>query len=308
MGALGDADPRARQDAGMSAADMTAITAMNAITGMNAMTAATRPEVAWSALASRWDTSGAAWNRPVAECLVCRAGLRPGMSVLDAGCGAGAATLPAARAVQPGGMVTGVDSAAAMIVRARREAAQAGIGNVIFTCEDASALPYPAGSFDAVISSLALAYLRRPAQALHGWHYLLRPGGTLAFSWTQAEDPAWTAVFEAVNAFLPPNLPLGTGRQARAGPWTAAQAEQMLPPDMEVSTAIELVTTRYMSADHWWASAWTQTPALTWSHISQSARGDARQAAFAVLAGLTARDRSLQRTRTVGYTVARQAG
>jgi SAM-dependent methyltransferase len=284
MNASGAADPRA----------------------MTAMTSAIRPEVAWSALASRWDSSGAAWNRPVAECLVRRAGLRPGMSVLDAGCGAGAATLPAARAVFPGGMVTGVDSAAAMIVRARREAAQAGIKNVIFTCEDASALPYPASSFDAVVSSLALAYLPRPAQALHGWHYLTVPGGALAFSWTQAEDPAWTAVFEAVNAFLPPDLPLDLRRLAYPRRWSAAEAEQMLPPDMDVSTAIEPVITCYMSASHWWASAWTQAPALTWSHIPRSARGDARRAAFAVLAGLTARDGSLQRTRAVGYTVARR--
>jgi SAM-dependent methyltransferase len=295
MGAFGGADPRASRAAGMNAADMTA------------MTSATRPEVAWSALAGRWDTSGAAWNRPVAECLVRKAGLRPGMSVLDAGCGAGAATLPAARAVLPGGMVTGIDSAAGMIVRARREAAQAGISNVIFACEDASALPYPASSFDAVVSSLALAYLPRPAQALHGWHYLLLPGGTLAFSWTQAEDPAWTAVFEAVNAFLPPDLPLDP-RRTGARRWSAAEAAHMLPPDMDVSTAIEPVTTCYTSAGHWWASAWTQAPGRTWSHIPRSARGDARRAAFAVLAGLTGRDRSLQRTRAVGYAVARRVG
>ena len=67
------------------------------------MTAGHRSEVAWSALASGWDTSGAAWNRPVAARLVQLAGLRPGMSVLDVGCGVGAATFPAARAVRPGG-------------------------------------------------------------------------------------------------------------------------------------------------------------------------------------------------------------
>lgn len=278
---------------------------MNGAADRPAMTGAIRPELGWSALATRWDTSGAAWNRPVAERLVQRAGLRSGMAVLDAGCGVGAATIPAARAVGPSGLVTGVDSAAAMIVRARREAARAGVRNVIFTCEDASVLPYPASSFDAVISSLALAYLLRPAQALHGWHHLLPPGGTLAFSWTQAEDPAWTAVFAAVDAFLPPGFPpdlLPPG----ARQWSAAEAERMLPPQMEVSTATEPVTTCYSSADHWWASAWTQAPALAWSHIPRSARGDARQAAFAVLAGFTAPDGSVQRTRAVGYTVARR--
>jgi ubiquinone/menaquinone biosynthesis C-methylase UbiE len=265
------------------------------------MTPARRPEVAWSALASSWDTSGAAWNQPVAERLVQLAGLRPGMSVLDVGCGAGAATVLAGRAVSPGGTVTGIDSAAAMVVRARREAARAGLKNAVFACEDASALPYPAASFDLVLASLVVSYLPGPATALHGWHYLLRPGGTLAFSWVSAEDPAWTGVFAAVDRFLPPERGWLSHPRRR----TVTEPEGMLPPGLEVSTVTEPVTTWYSSMDHWWASSWTQAPALAWSHIPQLFRDQARQAAFAVLAGLTAADGSLQRTRAVSYTVAR---
>lgn len=44
-----------------------------------------RVTAAYSDLAARWDTSGGAWNRPVAERLVGLAGLAPGMQVLDAG-------------------------------------------------------------------------------------------------------------------------------------------------------------------------------------------------------------------------------
>jgi ubiquinone/menaquinone biosynthesis C-methylase UbiE len=274
------------------------------MSGCDDMAASSRPEIAWSRLANRWDTSGTAWNRPVAERLVQLTGLGPGMSVLDAGCGAGAATVPAARAVSPGGMVTGVDSAAAMIVRARREAAEAGVRNAIFACEDASALPYPASSFDAVISSLVVTYLPQPARALHGWHYLLRPGGTLAFSWVQAEDPAWNAVFEAVDEFVTPDR-----RWLRmVQRWGVADAENLLPPGLEVSTTTEPVTTCYTSMDHWWQSCWTQAPALAWSHIPPLAREEARRAAFAGLAGLTTRDGRLDRTRAVSYTIARPAG
>jgi SAM-dependent methyltransferase len=201
-------------------------------------------------------------------------------------------------------LVTGIDSAAAMIVRARREAAQAGVRNVIFACEDASVLPYPASSYDAVISSLVVTYLPRPAQALLGWHYLLRPGGTLAFSWVQAEDPAWTAVFEAVDRFIPPDLRW----LARVKRWSVADAENMLPAGLDVSTITEPVTTCYTSMGHWWASSWTQAPALAWSHIPQFARDQARQAAFEVLAGFTTREGGLERTRAVSYTVARPAG
>ena len=53
---------------------------------------------AYSTLAPRWDTSGAAWNQPVATRLLALAGLAPGMRVLDVGCGAGAVSIAAARA------------------------------------------------------------------------------------------------------------------------------------------------------------------------------------------------------------------
>jgi hypothetical protein len=58
------------------------------------MTSATSASVtaAYTALVGRWDTSGAAWNRPVAVRLVALAQLTPGMAVQDIGCGAGAAT------------------------------------------------------------------------------------------------------------------------------------------------------------------------------------------------------------------------
>jgi ubiquinone/menaquinone biosynthesis C-methylase UbiE len=51
----------------------------------------TAPDVnaGYSELAPAWDTSGADWNKPVAERLVALAALAPGMHVLDVGCGAG---------------------------------------------------------------------------------------------------------------------------------------------------------------------------------------------------------------------------
>jgi SAM-dependent methyltransferase len=262
-----------------------------------------RPEAAWGSLAETWDTARAAWSRPVADRLVAVAGLHPGLTVLDAGCGTGAASLAAAQAVTPGGWVLGVDWAAAMVRRARHQAAEARITSIGFVCEDVTVLRYAPGRFDAVIASMVVPYLADPRRALASWRDLLGGQGRLAFSWVGAEDPAWQPVFDAVDSFLParPCWPAGARR------WTVTEAAALLPPGMTATTVIEPFTTCYTDREHWWRSAWTQAPALAWSRIPRSERGQARQAAFALLAGLQGPDGSLERTRTVCYTVARSA-
>lgn len=262
------------------------------------MTAASTAD-AWSALAPDWDTAGAAWNQPVARRLTEAAALSSGMVTLDIGCGAGAATIAAARAVRPA-WVTATDVSGAMVARARQQAAAAGITNAVFHCHDAMTLPYQPACFDAVIASMVVTHLPQPRAALHGWSRLLTPGGVLAFSWAAAEDPAWQPVFDAVDAFLP-----APRRRSSRQRWTLAHAEALLPAGLTVSTITEPVTTRYDSPVHWWQSAWTQAPAITWSAIPEPARHQARQAAFARLADLRSQDGSLQRTRAVCYTTAR---
>jgi len=81
----------------------------------------------------------------------------------------------------------------------------------------------------------------------------------------------------------------------------------LLPAGMTAATIIEPVTIRYTSLDHWWRSAWAQEPAIAWSHIPASQRDQARQAAFAVLAGLQGPGSWLEHTRTFCYTTAPRA-
>ncbi len=61
------------------------------------------------------------------------AGLRPGMRVLDVGCGPGDVSFIAARLVGPTGTVLGVDAAPEMIELARARAAEQGLSAVHFT-------------------------------------------------------------------------------------------------------------------------------------------------------------------------------
>jgi SAM-dependent methyltransferase len=109
------------------------------------------------------------------------AGLRPGMRVLDVGCGPGDVSCIAARLVGPTGSVLGVDAAPEMIALARARAAEQGLPAVQFrqAAIDAIALDEPV---DAVIGRLILMHLPDPAATLRRLSSLVRPGGVVAFS------------------------------------------------------------------------------------------------------------------------------
>ena len=64
------------------------------------------------------------------------AGMRPGMRVLDVGCGAGDVSFLAATLVGRDGSVIGVDRSAEAIALAKRRAADVGLANVSFVTQD----------------------------------------------------------------------------------------------------------------------------------------------------------------------------
>jgi SAM-dependent methyltransferase len=92
--------------------------------------------------------------------------LRPGERVVDVGSGAGLDSLIAARMVGPTGRVIGVDMTPAMLDKARRAAAQAGLTNVEFREGYAEALPVPDGWADVVISNGVLNLMPDKSVAL----------------------------------------------------------------------------------------------------------------------------------------------
>jgi SAM-dependent methyltransferase len=108
------------------------------------------------------------------------AGLRPGMGVLDVGCGPGDVSFVAARLVGPTGTVLGVDAASDVIELARRRGAEEGLSTVRF--EQAMIADIPLIEVDAVIGRLILVHLPDPELALRQLAALVRPGGVIAFS------------------------------------------------------------------------------------------------------------------------------
>jgi ubiquinone/menaquinone biosynthesis C-methylase UbiE len=133
----------------------------------------------------------AAWDRILDLVL---AGKGP-LDALDVGCGTGFLALELAAR---GHRVTGVDFAPAMIAQARDKAAAQGLP-IRFEEADAEALPFPAGSFDLVVSRHLLWTLPHPEMAIDEWIRVLRPGGRLAVIDGKA-DPAASAALPQQNA------------------------------------------------------------------------------------------------------------
>jgi SAM-dependent methyltransferase len=107
--------------------------------------------------------------------------LRPGMDVLDAGCGVGSIALDLAPMIAPG-RVTGIDADAGQVEAARQAAAEREIDNAEFEPGSVNELPFADGSFDVVYANAVLLYVRDPVRALTEMRRVLRPDGLAAVS------------------------------------------------------------------------------------------------------------------------------
>jgi len=123
----------------------------------------------------RLEAQGAA-IAPATRMIFAEAGIRPGMRVLDLGCGAGDVSFVAADLVGPDGCVVGVDSSPDALARARLRAGQRGLTQVQFVEGDIND-PAPGGPFDAIVERLVLWLVPDPAEVLRRQATVLRPGG-----------------------------------------------------------------------------------------------------------------------------------
>ena len=108
-----------------------------------------------------------------------RAGLQPGMQVLDIGSGVGDVSLLAARLVGGEGAVLGVDKAATSVETARRRAETLGVQNVAFEEGDLADFATDR-TFDAIVGRFVLLYVPDRAAVLRRLARHLRPGGIVA--------------------------------------------------------------------------------------------------------------------------------
>jgi SAM-dependent methyltransferase len=133
------------------------------------------------------------------ETLVDRAGIEPGMDVLDVACGTGNATIPAARLAAK---VTGLDFAPRLLEVAREKGADAMV-EVDWIQGDAQQLPFDDASFDRVISIFGHMFAPDHRRTAEEMLRVCRPGGRIAVAcWTPEGNIG--QMFRALGEVSPP--------------------------------------------------------------------------------------------------------
>jgi SAM-dependent methyltransferase len=110
--------------------------------------------------------------------LMRRAGIQPGLSCLEIGCGGGDVAFDMARLVRPAGAVLATDIDETKLRLAQEEAWQQELTNIEFHRADITQQA-PDGEFDFIHARFLLTHLPDPAAVLTRMWHALRPCGTI---------------------------------------------------------------------------------------------------------------------------------
>jgi SAM-dependent methyltransferase len=200
----------------------------------------TRQQAAWSA--GNYAVVGTTLQI-VGENLCEALDLRSGARVLDVAAGNGNATLAAARRWCN---VTSTDYVSSLLESGRARA-QAEGHTIQFQEADAENLPFPAASFDAVMSTFGVMFTPNQDKAASELARVCKPGGRIGLAnWTP--ESFIGQLFKTIGKYIPP----APGVKSPALWGTKARLEELLG-----NTALEIRTTnrefvfRYHSPAHW---------------------------------------------------------
>jgi 2-polyprenyl-3-methyl-5-hydroxy-6-metoxy-1,4-benzoquinol methylase len=126
--------------------------------------------------------------------------LRPGLDLLDVGCGPGTITVDLAARVAPG-RALGVDVSADPLAEARAAADRAGV-EVAFQVGDVYALDAADASFDVVQAHQVLQHLTDPVAALREMARVCRPGGVIAVRDVDYAATTWFPADPGLDGWL----------------------------------------------------------------------------------------------------------
>ena len=170
---------------------------------------------------SAWRDSAPFWEKhreiirqmfaPVTQALVEDGLIGSRNTVLDIATGPGEPALTIAALVGPEGKVFGIDPAPEMVEAARRATDHLGFRNAKFDVASADRLPFPAATFDAVVSRFGVMFFPAPVDAVREMLRVLKPGRKLALAvWHFAErNPFHYTLSRVIERYVdsPPPAP-----------------------------------------------------------------------------------------------------
>jgi ubiquinone/menaquinone biosynthesis C-methylase UbiE len=168
----------------------------------------------WSGAAPFWEKHREIIRHmfaPVTQALVEDGWIGSGHAVLDIATGPGEPALSVAALVGPEGKVFGIDPVPEMVAAARRASDHLGFRNTQFDAASTDHLPFPADTFDAVISRFGVMFFPSPVDAVREMLRVLKPGRKLALAvWHFAEEnPFFYTLQRVVERYVvsPPPAP-----------------------------------------------------------------------------------------------------
>jgi SAM-dependent methyltransferase len=130
------------------------------------------------------------------------AAVKKGETVLDLGSGAGIDAFLASKDVGPTGRVIGVDMTAAMLSRARANAAKGAFENVEFRLGEIENLPVADATVDVIISNCVINLSPDKSRVFREALRVLRPGGRAVLSDLVLVAPLPDSVRSSVEAYV----------------------------------------------------------------------------------------------------------
>ncbi len=127
--------------------------------------------------------------------------LRPGLSLLDIGCGPGTITADLAELVAPA-TVTALELTEEALKGARVEGARRRQDGVVFRLGDVQDLDLPDDEFDVVHAHQVLQHVGNPVQALREMRRVCRPGGLVAVRDGDYAGFTWWPVVPELDEWL----------------------------------------------------------------------------------------------------------
>jgi len=145
----------------------------------------------------------AAYMRDSGEEVVATLDVKPGLDVLDVGCGDGTTAVPEA---QLGANVLGVDIASNLVAAGNERAQALGLTNLRFQEGDASDLnELDDDSFDLVVSIFGAMFAARPEDVAKEVVRVTRPGGRIVMgNWIPGDPTLVAQILRISSAYSPP--------------------------------------------------------------------------------------------------------